>query len=126
MQTARRPILTVRRATALLTTCLLMLLAVGCDSAASNSPEGTWTGREDTHLELSADGTVTGSDGCNHIGGTWETEGEKIIFSDMISTLMACMNVDVWLSDPRTATITGDTMVVYGPDDTELGELHRD
>ena len=70
-------------------------------------------------------GRVSGSDGCNHIGGSWEQDGDTIIFSDMLITLMACMDVDVWLEDPRTATIDGDTMVVYGPDDVELGELHR-
>src|SRR5699024_8311705 len=102
----------------------LALLVVGCSTEESNSPAGTWTGREDTHLELSDDGTVTGNDGCNHIGGSWEKDGEQIVFSDMITTLMACQHVEVWLNDPRTATITGDVMVVYGPDDTELGELH--
>jgi len=118
--------LTARRLIALLTTCLLAMLAAGCGSQASSSPEGTWTGAEETHLELSADGTVTGNDGCNHIGGSWEEDGEQIVFSDMIATLMACQDVDVWLQDPRTATITGDTMVVYGPGETELGELHRE
>ena len=117
---------TVRRLSALLTTCLLAMLAAGCDGDTSSSPEGTWTGAEDTHLELTADGTVTGNDGCNHVGGSWEEDGEQIVFSDMIATLMACQNVDVWLTDPRTATITGDTMVIYGPGETELGELHRD
>ena len=116
---------TVRRMTALLTACLLALLATGCGTQASSSPEGTWTGPEDTQLELTDDGSVTGSDGCNHIGGSWEQDGDTIIFSDMLTTLMACMDVDVWLEDPRTATIEGDTMVVYGPDDVELGELHR-
>jgi len=117
---------TVRRLSALLTACLLAMLAAGCGNEASTSPEGTWTGAEDTHLDLSADGTVTGNDGCNHIGGSWEEDGEQIVFSDMIATLMACPDVDVWLKDPRTATITEDTMVVYGPGETELGELHRE
>lgn len=116
---------TVRRMTVLLTVCLLTMLTAGCGTETSSSPEGTWTGAEDTQLELTEDGTVTGSDGCNHIGGSWEQDGETIVFSDMISTLMACTDVDVWLEDPRTATIAGDTMVVYGPEDEELGELHR-
>src|SRR5699024_10529902 len=105
---------TVRRLSALLTACLLAMLAAGCGNEASTSPEGTWTGAEDTHLDLSADGTVTGNDGCNHIGGSWEEDGEQIGFSDMIATLMACPDVEVWRKDPRTVTSTEDTMVVCG------------
>lgn len=117
---------TLRRACAVLAACLLAILAASCGSATSSSPEGTWTGREDTRLELTADGSVTGSDGCNHLAGSWEQDGETVVFSDMLGTLMACMNVDVWLSDPATATLTGDTMVLYDSEGTELGELHRD
>ncbi len=115
----------VRSALAVLA-CLLALLATGCGSATPAAPEGTWTGREDTRLELTTDGQVTGSDGCNYLSGSWSQDGETIVFSGMISTLMACMDVDVWLSDPATATITGTTMTVYDSDGTELGDLHRD
>src|SRR5690625_3473835 len=116
---------TVRRMTVLLTACLLTMLTAGCGTETSSSPEGTWTGAEDTQLELTEDGTVTGNDGCNHLSGSWEQDGETIVFSGMISTLMACTDVDVWLTDPRSATIEGDTMVVYGREDAELGELQR-
>jgi|SRR5690625_1109382 len=115
----------VRRRIALLTACLLALLATGCGTGTASSPEGAWTGPEDTELELAEDGSVTGSDGCNHLSGSWEQDGDTIVFSGMISTLMACMDVDVWLTDPRSATIEGDTMVVYGREDAELGELQR-
>ena len=41
-------------------------------------------------LTFGNDGTITGNDGCNSIGGKYEVEGKKITFSDLTSTLMAC------------------------------------
>lgn len=48
-------------------------------------------GRE-AHLVLSAEGRVTGSDGCNHVAGTYEMTGDGLRFSRMIATQMACRN----------------------------------
>lgn len=115
---------TSRRPFALVAAGALMVLAAGCGSASS-SPEGTWTGPEDTELELTEEGLVTGTDGCNHLGGSWEEDGDTVTFSGMVGTLMACMDVEVWLIDPATATIDGDTMVVFNTEGTELGELQR-
>lgn len=115
---------TIRRSLALVAACVLMVLAAGC-GGASDSPEGTWTGPEDTELELTEEGLVTGTDGCNHLGGAWEEDGDTVTFSGMVGTLMACMDVDVWLVDPATATIEGDTMVVFNSEGAELGELQR-
>ena len=103
----------------------MLFRSTGCGSAAPRSAEGTWTGAEDTRLELAADGSVTGTDGCNHIGGTWKQDGDTVEFSGMISTLMACPNAEVWLIYPASATIEGDTMLVSTSDGAELGELHR-
>ena len=115
---------TIRRLLAVGAGLVLMVLAAGCGSASS-SPEGTWTGPEDTELELTVEGLATGTDGCNHLGGTWEEDGDTVTFSGMVGTLMACMDVDVWLVDPATATVQGDTMVVFNSEGTELGELQR-
>lgn len=115
---------TIRGSLTVLIACLLAVVATGCGTTSS-SPQGTWIGPEDTRLELAADGTVTGSDGCNHLGGSWSQDGEDVVFSQMMSTLMACTDVNVWLVDPRTATIEGDTMHVFDAGGTELGELHR-
>lgn len=115
---------TFRRSFALVAACALMVLAAGCGSASS-SPEGTWTGPEGTELELTEEGMVTGTDGCNHLGGSWQEDGDTVTFSGMIGTLMACMDVEVWLIDPATATIDGNTMVVFDSEGTELGELQR-
>ncbi|WP_147917235.1 META domain-containing protein [Ruania zhangjianzhongii] len=115
---------TIRRLLAVVTVCVLALFAAGC-GAVSSSPEGTWTGDEGTELELTVEGLVTGTDGCNHLSGTWEQDGETVTFSGMVGTLMACMDVDVWLTGPATATIDGDTMVVFNSEGAELGELQR-
>lgn len=114
----------IRRTLAMVTAGLLVVLAAGC-GAASSSPEGTWTGPEGTELELTVEGRVTGTDGCNHLGGAWEQDGDTVTFSGMVGTLMACMDVEVWLADPATATVDGDTMVVFNSEGAELGELQR-
>lgn len=64
---------------ALLTACLVAMLAASCGTATSGSPEGTWTGREDTVLELTADGSVTGHDGCYYLGGSWDHDGDSMV-----------------------------------------------
>lgn len=46
--------------------------------------------RLQTILEIAADGTVTGSGGCNRIRGKATMKGEAISFGPLISTKMAC------------------------------------
>ena len=46
---------------------------------------------EGTELTISfADGEVTGSAGCNSFGGTYEVDGTTLVFSPLVSTMMAC------------------------------------
>lgn len=45
-------------------------------------------------LTFNEDGTVTGNAGCNGLGGSYTVEGDQVIFSEVVSTLMAC-------DDPR-------------------------
>lgn len=42
------------------------------------------------HLILDADGRVAGSDGCNRLTGSYETDGAGLDFSQLASTMMAC------------------------------------
>jgi heat shock protein HslJ len=40
--------------------------------------------------------TIIGNGGCNSFSGTYElSEGNKIRFSKMVSTMMACLNMDI-------------------------------
>ena len=41
-------------------------------------------------LTFNEDGTVSGNSGCNGLGGDYSVEGDKIIFGEFVSTLMAC------------------------------------
>jgi len=47
-------------------------------------------------LEFRADNQVVGAGGCNDFGGSYQIEGEgQIAFTDIISTLMACVNEEL-------------------------------
>lgn len=89
---------------------------------------GKWyaAGRGDPYLEFSADGKVTGTDGCNRIVGTWSADGTKTItIPPFATTLMACSGVDTWLSGVSTVTFDGSTMTVKDKDGKTLGELTK-
>lgn len=44
----------------------------------------------DATLTFGEDGTVTGSGGCNSLGGEYTVEEKQITFGEITSTLMAC------------------------------------
>ena len=44
----------------------------------------------DASLTFAEDGTVSGSGGCNSLGGNYTVDGNAISFSDLTMTLMAC------------------------------------
>ena len=44
----------------------------------------------DATLTFNADGKVRGSGGCNQLSGEYEANGDRITFSRVASTLMAC------------------------------------
>jgi heat shock protein HslJ len=47
-------------------------------------------------LEFTEDGKISGNGGCNGFGGLYATaEGNKVTFTEIISTLMACDNTDI-------------------------------
>ena len=41
-------------------------------------------------LTFNEDGTVSGTSGCNGLGGDYTVEGDQITFGEFVSTLMAC------------------------------------
>jgi len=85
--------------------CLLILVIIlsACTTQAS-SLTGKWklisygpadsliaaVPDADATLTFSDDGTVTGSSGCNSLGGEYTVEGNQITFGAITSTLMAC------------------------------------
>ncbi|AUH66571.1 YbaY family lipoprotein [Paracoccus zhejiangensis] len=69
--------------------------------AAAPSPAGRWLAEDiggggvidnaQSVLELAADGTVTGSGGCNRMTGTAVIEGDALSFGPIASTRMGCV-----------------------------------
>jgi len=76
-------------------------------------------------LEFAEDGTVSGTDGCNQLGGQYAVEGDTVTFSGMHTTLMACEGVDAWLGGAATAAVDGESMTVYDDSGDRLGTLDR-
>ena len=68
---------------------------------------------------------LSGSDGCNQLTGSWEVDGSEVDFGELGATMMACEDVDTWLSGAESATVSGDELTVLGADDTEIGTLER-
>src|SRR5215207_10360190 len=61
------------------------LTAYGTIGAPTPAVQGTGAG-----LTFNEDGTVTGSSGCNGLGGDYTADGDQITFGEFVSTLMAC------------------------------------
>src|SRR5512134_1570268 len=61
------------------------LTAYGPADAPTPAVEGVEAG-----LTFNEDGTITGTSGCNGLGGDYTVEGDQITFGEFVSTLMAC------------------------------------
>lgn len=92
-----------------------------------DSYEGTWGTDEPgkPYLQFVADGTVTGTDGCNRLMGKWTLEEGAIHFQQMVSTMMYCEGVDTWLSGAASAKVHGDSLRVFDRGGVEIGTLYR-
>lgn len=105
----------------------------GCSASAGAGADdgdvsGTWGTPDATGtpgLQLDGDDSVSGTDGCNRLVGTWSMSGDTIEFGTFASTLMACEGVDTWLNGASTATVDGSTMTVQNAGGSEIGTLER-
>lgn len=89
---------------------------------------GTWgiADRSHPHLVIAADGTVSGSDGCNAMAGTWEVDDDgSLEFDDMVMTLMACPGGDQTLNRLDSATVADDLLTVFDDHGAVLATLPR-
>ncbi|WP_426592251.1 META domain-containing protein [Cellulomonas sp. McL0617] len=94
----------------------------------SSDVTGTWSepsSKPVVELELLADGSVSGSDGCNKMNGTWKIDGSEIQFGPFAATMMACENVDTWLSGASKATVDGSTMTILDDGSKKIGTLEK-
>jgi len=115
-----------------------ILLAVAALSACAGNagtqpsepvdPVGTWgdiAATEEPSLVLGDDGSLTGTDGCNRLVGTWTADADTVTFVEVASTRMLCEDVDTWLSALATGTIADDTLTVFDESGKEIGTLER-
>ena len=105
-------------------------LDAGLMPASARHLAGRWvpaTGaRNGAYVELSADGSWSGSDGCNETRGAWGVDdGGRLLATSGISTAMACDGAAVpyWLSAAARAGFAGPVLVLVDRDGTELARL---
>lgn len=95
------------------------LTAYGPADAPTPAVEGV-----DAGLTFNEDGTVSGSSGCNGLGGDYTVEGDQIIFGEFVSTLMACDDpimaqeeaAHKVMTGTATYQIEGDTLTITNND----------
>ncbi|SEA32232.1 META domain-containing protein [Leifsonia sp. 21MFCrub1.1] len=105
-----------------------VLLLAGCAGTPSGQAVvGRWgsTSAGQPNLDIQNDGTFAGSDGCNTLSGKGQIDGDEITFGPIAATLMACENVDTWLSKAATGNVSGDTMTVLDGSGSTIGTLKR-
>ncbi len=73
--------------------------------------------------------TLGGSGGCNSFGAKYTVDGDKLTVSELISTMMACMDLDVMhqetaylvaLGKAQTFSIEGSSLHILTSDGVEL------
>jgi heat shock protein HslJ len=102
--------------------------------AARTALTGRWVpaaeaGGGRAYLELLADGSWRGSDGCNGVGGRWVAgPGGTVLAVGGASTLMACAGSPVgnWFEQARRAGLDGRTLVLVDDRGEETGRLLPD
>ena len=107
-----------------------VVLLSGCAASDSEtSPVGVWGATPesgDPYLELTDDGSLAGSDGCNRLIGGWTAENDTTLtFTELGSTRMACDGVDTWLSDAASAELDGSTLTVLDASGDSIGTLSK-
>ena len=80
-------------------------------------------------LAFSATGEASGSSGCNSYGGTYQVQDDTLLFSETVSTLMACVDEDVmqqemdYLAALRAAdrfVVAGDALTIWYDDESSM------
>ncbi|MGO1990221.1 MAG: META domain-containing protein [Corynebacterium sp.] len=92
-----------------------------------SSLTGTWVDPDGNgYLTFDGEGGVTGSDACNGIRSTYESDGETggASVAPFPTTMMACGNGwSQWLLGVSTVELHGDSLTVLDQDGGELGTL---
>lgn len=96
--------------------------------------DGRWTSEAvdastGAGVEFAADGSWTGSDGCNGGEGRWAIGANgSFLATSGLSTLMYCDGAPVpsWVATAQRAGFDGNVLVLLDADGTELGRLVAD
>jgi len=65
---------------------------------------------EGSHITISfIDGQASGSSGCNHYGGGYKVNGDRIVFDAMAMTEMACADSDLMDQEFEYLQFLGNT-----------------
>lgn len=113
--------------------CVTALAACAPDAgqapaSGADDVTGTWGSsvvEGEAYLDLAADGSATGSDGCNRMVGEWRRSAEGVAFSAWSTTRMSCPAVDPWLSLAVAGRLESDHLVLVDKDAQQLGTLAR-
>jgi len=99
----------------------------GADAPLEERILGQWgdDGGSSPWLRFDADGTLTGSDGCNRMGGSWKVEDGRVQTPGVFSTKMWCEDYAEWLGDLASLEVDGDELIVFDADRERLGTLSR-
>lgn len=76
-------------------------------------------------IVFAEDGSLSGTDGCNRLVGSWTADGDTVEFGPLASTRMACEGVDTWLSGGVSGTWTHTSLVIRDGDGAQIGTLER-
>lgn len=103
------------------TTTVDLPAALGGRTFLSTSVEG-YELVDGTQIQLTFDGAnISAAGGCNQIASTWSLDGDVLIVTEPVMTMMACqpaalMDQDTWLSSVLTSNPTvvldGDTLTL--------------
>ncbi|MCU4639383.1 META domain-containing protein [Acinetobacter courvalinii] len=87
-------------------------------AAAKNLSEYNWTyqGAKDSKaliLSFNSEQKLSIQTGCNNPGGTWKIEGNTIVTSGLVSTLMACADEDLMKQEDLAVEIFNEKKVPF-------------
>jgi heat shock protein HslJ len=112
-----------------LTAILVALVLTACSSPQGGTDvSGKWgsTDPGQPNLIINADGSYSGSDGCNTMTGKGTISGNTIELGTAAMTQKECTDVNTWLSKAAKGTVDGNVMTVFDSAGTTIGRLDRD
>lgn len=117
-----------RMRTAGVTAIFAVLLLSGCSPQGGTDVSGKWgsTDPGQPNLIVNADGSYSGSDGCNTMTGKGTISGNTLELGNAAMTQKQCTDVNTWMSKASKGTVDGNTMTMYDASGKSIGRLDRD